>query len=67
MWPERLIAALGHDKDAGVRHALELLETLRESDRFDGVHLVPSARRYFTRTLSASVAVPVPGATRGVA
>jgi 5,10-methylenetetrahydrofolate reductase len=42
--PEALIAALEHDPDAGVHYALDLVATLRDSQAFDGVHVVPVGR-----------------------
>lgn len=42
--PEDLIGALEHDRDAGIDRALELLESIRESRAFDGVHLIPVGR-----------------------
>jgi 5,10-methylenetetrahydrofolate reductase len=42
--PTELIGALEHDRDAGVRSALDLLAAIRRSGAFDGVHLVPVGR-----------------------
>jgi 5,10-methylenetetrahydrofolate reductase len=42
--PDELIAALDADRDAGVELAVEMVERLRESRHFDGVHLVPVGR-----------------------
>jgi methylenetetrahydrofolate reductase (NADPH) len=42
--PESLILALDSDRDAGLERAIELLDAIRESGAFDGVHLVPVGR-----------------------
>jgi methylenetetrahydrofolate reductase (NADPH) len=42
--PDDLIAALDSDREAGLEHALEMVERIRESGHFDGVHLVPVGR-----------------------
>jgi methylenetetrahydrofolate reductase (NADPH) len=42
--PDELVAALVTDRDAGVVRAVELVEEIRASGRFDGVHLVPVGR-----------------------
>jgi methylenetetrahydrofolate reductase (NADPH) len=42
--PEQLITAVGSDPDAGVDAAVELVEGIRASGAFDGVHLVPVSR-----------------------
>jgi 5,10-methylenetetrahydrofolate reductase len=42
--PEELVQALEADADAGLERALELIERIRESGRFDGVHVVPVGR-----------------------
>jgi methylenetetrahydrofolate reductase (NADPH) len=42
--PEPLIAAAGSDSDAGVDAAVELVDGIRASGAFDGVHLVPVSR-----------------------
>jgi len=42
--PPDLVDRLDTDRDAGVEHALELIESLRQSQAFDGVHLVPVTR-----------------------
>jgi 5,10-methylenetetrahydrofolate reductase len=42
--PEDLIARLEDDRDAGVEHALQLVEQLERSNAYDGVHLVPATR-----------------------
>jgi 5,10-methylenetetrahydrofolate reductase len=42
--PDDLIEALEADRDAGVDRAIEMVECIRESDHFDGVHLVPVGR-----------------------
>ena len=49
--PEDLVAALEHDPDAGVHRALDLVETLRQSQAVDGVHLVPVGRYHQVATL----------------
>ncbi|HLI44144.1 MAG TPA: hypothetical protein VKU92_06710 [Acidimicrobiales bacterium] len=43
--PEPLVERLGSDPDAGVDAACELVAGLRETEMFDGVHLIP-VRRY---------------------
>jgi methylenetetrahydrofolate reductase (NADPH) len=42
--PENLVERLEHDRNAGVDIACDLVAALRDSDAFDGVHLVPVAR-----------------------
>lgn len=42
--PDQLIGDLERDPDAGVDLAVDLVERIRASDRFDGVHLVPVGR-----------------------
>jgi 5,10-methylenetetrahydrofolate reductase len=42
--PDDLIAALESDRDAGVNRAVDMVERIRDSGRFDGVHLVPVGR-----------------------
>jgi 5,10-methylenetetrahydrofolate reductase len=42
--PLDLISALERDPDAGVHRALDLVMELRQTDAFDGVHLVPVGR-----------------------
>jgi methylenetetrahydrofolate reductase (NADPH) len=42
--PDSLVERLDTDPDAGVDHALELMRELRESQAFDGAHLVPVTR-----------------------
>lgn len=42
--PPAVLAELDADPDAGVRHACELAQAVRDSGAFDGVHLVPVAR-----------------------
>ncbi len=54
--PDDLISALEHDPDAGIHHALDLVATLRESEAFDGVHLVPVGRYQQVATLMRSSA-----------
>ena len=42
--PQKLIDALEGDRDAGVDFACEMVGTIRESEAFDGVHLIPVSR-----------------------
>jgi methylenetetrahydrofolate reductase (NADPH) len=42
--PADLIAALDSDRDAGVDLAVDMIEKIRASGAFDGVHLVPVGR-----------------------
>ncbi len=42
--PEALIRQLGTDRDAGVDVAVEMIDRIRSSGCFDGVHLVPVGR-----------------------
>ena len=42
--PETLIQALDSHRDAGLERAIELIDAIRESGAFDGVHLVPVGR-----------------------
>ena len=42
--PEPIIRQLDADRDAGVSIACDLIEQLRESETFDGVHLIPVNR-----------------------
>jgi methylenetetrahydrofolate reductase (NADPH) len=49
--PDDLISALERDPDAGVHHALDLIAILRQSEAFDGVHLVPVGRFQQVATL----------------
>lgn len=42
--PDDLIAALDHDRDAGVDFACRMVDAVRDSGAFDGVHLIPVAR-----------------------
>ena len=42
--PEPIIRQLDTDRDAGVAIACDLIEQLRESEAFDGVHLIPVNR-----------------------
>ena len=42
--PQELIDQLDRDRDAGVDRALELVDSIRSSGLFDGVHLVPVGR-----------------------
>jgi methylenetetrahydrofolate reductase (NADPH) len=48
--PDRVVAALESDADAGVDLACEMVVGIRESGAFDGVHLVPVSR---TRQVAA--------------
>jgi hypothetical protein len=40
----RIINELETDRDSGVALACELIEQIRESEAFDGVHLIPVNR-----------------------
>jgi 5,10-methylenetetrahydrofolate reductase len=42
--PTALIEALDADRDAGVEHACRMVEEIRASGAFDGVHLIPVTR-----------------------
>jgi len=42
--PETLIENLDRDRDAGIDAACTLLETIKDSGAFDGVHLIPVGR-----------------------
>jgi hypothetical protein len=42
--PDDLLARLGDDRNAGVDAACELIDKIRTSEAFDGVHLVPVSR-----------------------
>jgi methylenetetrahydrofolate reductase (NADPH) len=42
--PESVIRRLDADRDAGVAIACDLIKQLRESEAFDGVHLIPVNR-----------------------
>jgi 5,10-methylenetetrahydrofolate reductase len=42
--PDDLIEALDADPDAGVHRAVEMIGQVRDSGRFDGVHLIPVGR-----------------------
>ena len=42
--PDPIIRRLDADRDAGVTIACELIEQLRASEAFDGVHLIPVSR-----------------------
>lgn len=42
--PQDLVAAVEHDRDAGVEAACQLVLAIRDSGAFDGVHLVPVGR-----------------------
>ena len=42
--PDRLVAALDRDRDAGVDYACQMVSELRESGAFEGVHLIPVSR-----------------------
>lgn len=46
--PDALLDALDRDRDAGVHHAVELVQAIRASGAFDGVHLI--AGRRFAQT-----------------
>jgi 5,10-methylenetetrahydrofolate reductase len=42
--PDRLIEAVDRDPTAGVAHALDLVDRIRDSGAFDGAHVVPVSR-----------------------
>ena len=42
--PAGIVERIEHDRDAGVAIAVELIEQIRESNAFDGVHLIPVNR-----------------------
>jgi len=42
--PDSLIAALDNDRDAGVEYACQMVTEIRNSEAFDGVHLIPVSR-----------------------
>ena len=42
--PDGLVAALDRDRNAGVDHACRMIDEIRESAAFEGVHLVPVSR-----------------------
>ena len=42
--PKPTISRLDHDRDAGLDIACDLINEIRESNAFDGVHLIPVAR-----------------------
>lgn len=42
--PDKLITDLESDRDAGVDLAVDMIDRIRDSGRFDGVHLVPVGR-----------------------
>jgi hypothetical protein len=42
--PESVISRIDGDKGAGVTIACELIERIRDSEAFDGVHLIPVNR-----------------------
>jgi methylenetetrahydrofolate reductase (NADPH) len=52
--PDEWIAALERDPDAGVARACDLVERIRESGAFAGVHLIPGARSTATAAVLAS-------------
>jgi hypothetical protein len=41
---DELVAQLDADRDAGVDLACDMVEAIRESGAFDGVHLIPVGR-----------------------
>jgi methylenetetrahydrofolate reductase (NADPH) len=49
--PDSLVEAVAADPDAGVHAAVELLDGIRASGAFDGVHLVPVSRYRLVATL----------------
>jgi methylenetetrahydrofolate reductase (NADPH) len=55
--PPAVVEALEHDRDAGVELACDLVEQIRESGAFDGVHLIPVSRyREVAARLEATLA-----------
>jgi 5,10-methylenetetrahydrofolate reductase len=42
--PDQLLTRLTNDRDAGIDAACELIDGIRSSGAFDGVHLVPVSR-----------------------
>ena len=42
--PEPIIALIESDRNAGVEIACDLINEIRESGAFDGVHLIPVSR-----------------------
>jgi 5,10-methylenetetrahydrofolate reductase len=42
--PEAIIERLEQDRDAGVEIARDLVEQIKETQAFDGVHLIPVSR-----------------------
>jgi hypothetical protein len=58
--PPHIIDALERDRTAGVRIAQELIDALRDSGAFDGVHLV---RGSGLRSAASGVPLPTPAAS----
>ena len=75
--PDAWIAAIEHDPNAGVDLACELVEAVRESGAFDGVHLIPVSKyrevaarldpdvRAVSERLAKKVAMKLPGRGAG--
>lgn len=42
--PPHLVEMVDHDPSAGVEFAADLIDSIRTTNQFDGVHLVPVAR-----------------------
>lgn len=42
--PDHLVEMVDHDPEAGVHHAVALVDDIRASGRFEGVHLIPVTR-----------------------
>ena len=59
--PEPIIRRLDADRDAGVSIACDLIEQLRESEAFDGVHLIPVNRYRETASRLESMCSHRPG------
>ena len=50
--PPTLISSLDHDREAGASFACELMDQIRASGAFDGIHLVPVGK---FRTVAAQL------------
>jgi len=62
--PDRLVAAVEKDRDAGVDHACEQILRIRDSGAFDGVHLIPVSRyRQVAARLESELVAPERGGT----
>jgi 5,10-methylenetetrahydrofolate reductase len=60
--PDDLVDAVDRDPAAGVAHALDLIDRIRESGAFDGAHVVPVSRY---RDVAAQLEARGYGAARG--